>query len=205
MEFGNKHLYYVAEQMGVHEIVVPDTLGNSNDTIAKALAFTRYTRTGYRYMMVAQGTTIMECLQTLEMIMSDSKFQYVTSVGIPRLLNNENRHARFKVAEFIAKKEWWSEAIEFHFLGANKDLDEVGYLAETGVGRGIDTSAPIYMGLEGRDIKINDLYIPRPSDFFDASKDDVLVGQNIATYLDWAKYDRSEELPETSEYHPNQG
>jgi hypothetical protein len=197
LKFGNRHLYYVAEEMGVHEIVVPDTLGNANDTIAQGLAFTRYTRSGYRYMMVAQGQDAMECIQTIDMIMTDVKFMYVTCIGIPRLINRNDRHARFKVAKYIAQKGH-HVAMEFHFLGATRDLDEVGYLDEIGIGRGIDTSAPIYMGMKGRDIAKNDLYIPRPTNYFELSRDTSLVEQNINTYLDWANYDRETPLPEKS-------
>lgn len=197
LQFGTKHLYYVAQEMGVHEIVVPDTLGKSNETIAQGLAFSRYTRTGYRYMMVAQGTTVMECIQTLDMIMTDSKFAYITCVGIPRLLNRLDKHARFKVAKYIAQKGYHS-AMEFHFLGAAHDLDEVGYLEQIGIGRGIDTSAPIYMGLKGHDIRIADYYA-RPQNFFELSKNHFMVERNVDTYLGWANYDREAPLPERSE------
>ncbi len=198
LEFGNKHLYTVAEGIGAHEIVVPDTLGDGNDTIAKGLAFSRHTRDGYRYMMVAQGNNINECLQTIDMIATDTKFMYVTAIGIPRLINRENRHARFTVSKFIAERGY-NRALEIHYLGANKHLDEVGYLAETGVGRGIDTSAPIYMGLRRARIKDMDPWVPRPSDYFQKSTDNPAIEENINTYLDWANYDRTEVLPERSE------
>lgn len=199
LQFGRKHLYYVAQEMGVHEIVVPDKLGDSNETIAMGLAFTRYTRAGYRYMMVAQGKNANECIQTLDMIMTDPKFLYVTCVGIPRLINHEDRHARFKVAKTIAQKGW-NKAMEFHFLGATRDLDEVGYLEETGIPRGIDTSAPIYMGMHGLDIRIRD-WVTRPPNYFEMSNDNSLVERNIKTYLGWAKYDIKAELPEKSEHN----
>ncbi len=198
LEFGSKHLYTIAKGLGAHEIVIPDTLGDANDTIAKGLAFSRYTRDGYRYMMVAQGSTILEVMQTIDMIATDNKFMYVTAIGIPRLINQEDRHARFKVANFIEKHDY-NRALEVHFLGANKHLDEVGYLAETGVGRGIDTSAPIYMGLDGYVLANMDPWFPRPKDYFSMSKDHKVVRTNINTYLDWANYDRTEELPEKSE------
>lgn len=199
ISFGHVHLHYVARQLGVHEIVVPDKLGDANETIAKGLAFTRYTETGFRYMVVAQGESAFECIQTLDMIMTDSKFAYVTTVGIPRLINKDDRHARFKVAKYIAQKGY-HKAMEFHFLGATRDLDEVGYLDEVSVGRGIDTSAPIYMGIKGRDIRKSDLYIPRPTNFFEMAKDNDIVEQNINTYLGWANYDREAPLPEKSEH-----
>jgi len=203
LEFGQKHLHYVARELGAHEIVVPDRLGDSNETIARGLAFSRYTQTGFRYMMVAQGTNVSECIMTLDMIMTDTKFGYITCVGIPRLINKTDRYARFKVAKYIAQKGY-QKAMEFHFLGASNDLDEVGYLEQTGVGRGIDTSAPIYMGLKGYDIRFQD-WTARPLNFFDLSKDTGLVEKNIETYLGWANYDRKASLPEKSEYHQVEG
>ncbi len=195
LEFGHKHLYTVAEGIGAHEIVVPDTMGDANDTIAKGLAFGRYTRDGYRYMMVAQGKNSFECMQSIDMIVTDSKFAYVTAIGIPRLINAQDRHARFKVSRFIAQKGY-HVAMEYHYLGATRDLDEVGYLAEAGVGRGIDTSAPIYMGLKGFVLANYDPYIPRPSNYFRLSRSTSTVKDNIDTYLDWADYDRLAPLPE---------
>lgn len=196
--FGRKQLYHVADEIGVQEIVVPDKLGDGNETIARGLAFSRYTRAGYRYMMVAQGKTILEAIQTLDFIMTDTKFMYVTCVGIPRLLNHQDKHARFKLAKYIAKKGY-HKAMEFHFLGATRDLDEVGYLEETGIGRGIDTSAPIYMGLKGWDIKIHD-WASRPPDYFDLDKDNKMVDKNIKSYLRWANYKLTLPLPERAEY-----
>ncbi len=197
-EFGNKHLYTIAKGIGAHEIVVPDTLGNANDTIAKGLAFSRYTRDGYRYMMVAQGENAFESMKTIDFIATDSKFAYVTTIGIPRLINRDDRHNRFKVANFIEKHDY-NRAIEIHFLGADKHLDEVGYLAETGVGRGIDTSAPVYMGLQGYVLANFDPYVPRPSNYFSMARNHQMVEKNIDTYLDWANYDRDELLPDKSE------
>ncbi len=137
-------------------------------------------------------------MQTIDMIATDTKFMYVTTIGIPRLINNEDRHARFKVANFIEKNDY-NRALEVHFLGANKHLDEVGYLEETGVGRGIDTSAPVYMGLEGYVLANMDPWVPRPSNYFQKSRNNPMIEKNINTYLGWANYDRDEGLPERSE------
>lgn len=198
LEFGHKHLHTIAKAVGAAEIVVPDTLGDANDTIAKGLAFSRYTQTGFRYMMVAQGTTVNECVNTIDFIVTN--LGYVTAIGIPRLLNYKDRHARFKVAKFIEERGY-DQALEIHYLGADKHLDEVGYLAETGVGRGIDTSAPIYMAMEGRELESDGVpNTKRPKRFFKMAKDNPTVERNIDTYLDWANYDYEEELPEKSEH-----
>lgn len=193
-EFGHKHLFHIAENIGAHEIVVPDTLGDYNDTIAKGMAFARYAKPGYRYMMVAQGSNVHEAMRTVDAMATSPTFTYVTTIGIPRLLNIKDRHARFKVTKYIIQ-EGYHKALDIHYLGANKPLDEVGYLEEAGVGRGIDTSAPIYMGMK-RKLIISDDWVRRPNDFFVMSKDESEIQMNIDTYLRWANYDRDAELPE---------
>lgn len=145
-------------------------------------------------MMVAQGKDWRESCRSVAQIATDPKFMYVTTIGIPRLINAGDRHARFKVAKFIAQ-EGFNRALEVHFLGASNPLDEVGYLHETGVGRGIDTSAPVYMGMKERLI-IKHEYVNRPNDYFMMSKDTNELKLNIDTYLKWAQYDRDAELPE---------
>jgi hypothetical protein len=194
LEFGTKHLYTVADDLMVDEIVVPDTLGDMNDTIAKGLAFTRYTKDYYRYMAVAQGTTVTQIMQCIDMYMTDVKFMYVTCIGIPRLINYENPSNRATIARLILQKGYHA-AMEFHFLGSSSPFDEVEDLANVGIGRGIDTSGPIYMAQAER--TIDDQWIPRPDNYFESSKvDDSLLRENIRLYLEWAMYDRNAELPE---------
>lgn len=194
--FGTPHLYHVAETMKVQEIVVPDTLADYNDTIAKGLAFTRYTREGYRYMAVAQGATINEVMQCIDMYVTDTKFMYVTTIGIPRLINMFDPNGRRRITELIISKGY-NRAVEFHYLGASAPLIEVSALAEYHEPdfRGIDTSAPIYMAWKRFLIDEND-YLLRPAGYFRASRipEDALE-YNLETYLRMAQYDRNAILP----------
>ena len=145
-------------------------------------------------MVVAQGSNPQESMRVVDAVATDPKFMYVTTIGIPRLLNNNDRHARFKVLKYIVQ-QGYNRVLEIHFLGANKPLDEVGYLEAVGAARGIDTSAPIYMGMK-RKLIISDDWVRRPNDFFVSSKDESEIQINIDTYLKWAKYDREDPLPE---------
>lgn len=188
--------------MKVHEIVVPDTLGDYNDTIAKGLAFTRHTRDGYRYMAVAQGQTINQVMQCIDMYARDAKFGYVTTVGIPRLINMFDPAGRVKVTEFIISKGY-HRALEFHYLGAAAPFSEVMQLAEYDEPefRGIDTSGPIYMAAKKFLIDESE-WLQRPTNYFRLTKvpEDALE-YNIETYLRWAKYDRTDILPATVEHN----
>lgn len=197
-KFGLTHLYQVAQDMGVHEIVVPDTLGDMNDTIAKGLAFTRYTRGEYRYMAVAQGQSIKEIMQCIDMYATDAKFAYVTTVGIPRLINIFDPIGRIKITEFIIEKGY-NRALEFHYLGASAPFNEVKQLAVYGMSeegiRGIDTSGPIYMS-QKKYLIDEDSYVQRPKNYFKMTKvDSDILEYNINTYLNWAMYSKSAPIP----------
>lgn len=183
LEFGHKHLHTIAEQFGVTEVVVPDTLRDWNDTVAKAHYFKRHTRS-FRYMAVAQGTNLQEALRCIDAFMS---IGYITSIGIPRLLNDTDPRTRIQIAEFI-KKEGWDLAVEFHALGNSRWVEEVKVLAEYDCIRGIDTSLPIYLGQEKRLLTSGE-YLKRPDYFFRNSVNYPEVNQNVQTFLEWAKYD----------------
>lgn len=199
LRFGVTHLYTVAEKMGVHEIVVPDVIGDMDATISKALAFTRYTREGYRYQLVAQGSTIPEVVQCINYFMTDTKFMYATCIGIPRHINKIDGMARMKISEYILESGF-DRAMEFHYLGASHPFNEVLYLAAVGLGRGIDTSAPIYMGRWGMVLDEHSAYRARPKDFFKINRVSAeWTEKNILTYLEWALYDRDADLPERPE------
>lgn len=184
-EFGHKHLHTMADSMGVREIVVPDTLYDPEDTLDKARAFSRHASKDYQYMVVAQGRTAEDCIRSIQVIARTPRLEYVTTLGIPRLLNESDRFARQRVSEFLAATDF-QYMYQYHYLGAGQWFDEVGYLDAVGVGRGIDTSAPIYMGQNGYTLQKGNRYKKRPSTFFTSTIDKPQIKQNIDTYLDWA-------------------
>jgi hypothetical protein len=194
VEFSPKQLHVIADELGAHEIVVPDTLAEAEDTMAKALAFSRYAQDGYRYMAVLQGRDTQEILKCLRFYTESPQLQYITSIGIPRLLNNFHRQTRVMMAEFIQERHM-DFAVEFHALGASPWIKEVLLLSEFPCMRGIDTSLPVYMGLAG--VSLKEDYMIRPEGFFDIHDGDLAqVKENIRVYLEWANYDVRAELPD---------
>lgn len=191
--YGAKHLFTLAEEVGASEIIIPDIMGDANDTLALAQSFARYAQPEYQYMFVLQGKTpeeVMFCLRALD---NGNMFVYVTTIGIPRHLFKINKYFRQTLTDFMIK-EHFNDKFEIHFLGANEWMGEVFSLADIVKGldgfRGIDTSLPIYMGLENLNINIDD-YIERPTNFFTRSDDSPgMIEANIETYLTWARYER---------------
>ncbi len=193
MQFGAKHLVTQAEEIGAHEIVVPDTMGDGNDTLAKAQYFARYASPDFQYMFVLQGKTVEEVMFCLHALDNGNMFSYVTTLGLPRHLHTIDKMFRHQLTEYLIENEF-HHRFYIHFLGANSWMREVVLLAETVDDwenfRGIDTSMPIYMGLEGFYINEQFPWIPRPEDYFTRSDDNAkLIQENIDRYNGWALND----------------
>jgi len=183
----------VAEEIGAHEIVVPDVLADKDETISRAMAFSRFAKPEYRYMGVVQGRDMQEILACLYFYLESPTCAYITSIGIPRLLNNFQKGLRVTFAEFVMDK-MLDTSVEYHALGASGWIKEVVLLAETRI-RGIDTSFPTYMGMLSEDIRTAK-WQPRPDNYFEMAGLDPLIDLNIQTYLDWANYDYAADIPE---------
>ena len=193
--FGPKHLLTLASHIKANELVVPDVLFDIESTLAQALSFSRFAQPNrddgkpLRYMLVLQGSNMSEFTKCLYSYLEMPGLAYATTIAIPRLITTatDNAFARIRMAEYIRDHQL-DTAMEYHFLGATSWLFEASALAELEMARGIDTSAPVYMGLKDLDIEKDD-YISRPADYFDTAEDRPLVKQNIKTYLKWTKYE----------------
>ena len=190
LEYGAKHLLTRAGDMNVTEVVVPDTIGDANDTLAKAQYFARYAQPEFQYMFVLQGSTSEEVMFCLRALDNGNSFSYITTIGIPRHLYSIDKHFRSTLAEVLLR-ESFDARYDIHFLGASRWAKEVKYISHLTEGhpgfRGIDTSLPIYMGLEGR--RVWEDYVQRPKDFFTRSDDNPgVINGNIDIYLEWASY-----------------
>ena len=186
-EFGTKHLFTIAEHLGAHEIVVPDALGDTEETLARALAFGRYAIPKYRYMAVAQGQTFQEVLKCINAYLELGSLNYITTIGLPRLLTYWDKRVRVTLAEWLQTNHF-DATLEFHALGASPWIKEVKELANYPCIRGIDTSMPVYMGLEKLSVH-TDEYIPRPPDFFERSEPTKQAEMNCDIYINWADHD----------------
>ncbi len=195
-EFGSKHLFTIAEHLGAHEIVVPDALGDTEETLARALAFSRYANPDYRYMGVLQGQTLDEVLKCMRAYLEMGPLNYITTIGIPRLLTYWNKRVRITLAEWIMKEKYYA-TLEFHALGASAWMKEAEILSDYSCIRGIDTSLPVYMGLEGLSIH-TDEYIPRPPNFFSLSEATKQAEMNSDIYLQWSQHDNNRIIEKAS-------
>lgn len=189
--FGPKHLLTMADVIGANEVVAPDVLFDYNETIAKTMYFSRFADPKFRYMGVVQGTKFGEFLACMRAYAELVPLNYITTIGVPRLMATvcDDPDARVKFMRYV-QREGFDASLEFHMLGATDDLEEVKRLTEFGnLVRGIDTSAPIYMGLLGKDIE--EEYVARPEEFdmMQQTKHMNVLTNNIDKYLMWAEYE----------------
>lgn len=195
--FGPKHLITIADMIQADEVVVPDTLFEAEETLSQALAFSRFAVPEYestgknvRYMAVLQGRNWNDFVKCLKAYCEMAPLGYITTVGIPRLMPMvcEDPVARPRILQ-LALEQYSHLGMEFHCLGSSEDLREVQELSKWPNARGIDTSVPISMALEGLRIDEHER-IPRMESFFDESQYDWdLLQHNIETYLAWANYE----------------
>lgn len=189
LAIGAKHLMTLADHIRADEVVLPDTLGDADDTIAKVHNFTPFFEDDYAYMAVVQGRTRKEVISCINYFDGDdSAARRITTLGIPRLLNDIHRDFRQEISEWIIRNDLHHK-FEIHFLGAYAAFpDEVVRLAPYNF-RGIDTSLPITLGLQERGLLSTKPSVGRSKHYFDVTTTNRFVDDNVTTYLDWAKYD----------------
>lgn len=190
-------LHALAMQIEANEIVVPDALEDTVETISRAKAFAPYAEPNYKYMGVIQGTTQQEVLKCLNFFDNAPDMQYITCLGVPRVLNKIEPHFRVEFTEFLLANQFHSK-FQIHYLGAGPSIREIAALASHVEGnetedwdsvgfRGHDTSLPIYLGLVGVDVTYGP-YHKRPEWYFQSKevpRPDIME-KNIFKYLTWA-------------------
>jgi hypothetical protein len=178
----------------VNEIVVPDVLGDAQATIDLARSFERYAQPDrFHYVGVAQGRTLAEVIKCINYY---HVTEWITTLALPRVLNTIHKTQRFNLIEPIAK-EYDFGAI--HCLGGSSWVREVVAIDALGLVRGMDTSLPIVLGLDGKSLA-DDQYISRQADYFDrvverSSLTWKVIDDNVRKFFDWAGAGYGTETP----------
>jgi DNA-binding Lrp family transcriptional regulator len=182
------YLVDLAKTVGISEVVVPDVLGDSEQTIAKFQEFIdelEYSEWNVRqYMVVVQGKTYEDCCAFIdEVIYMKGRYGLggFTTLGIPKHLcktteGNEIRRSsiRLRLANYI-KSKYQYDRFQIHFLGANPAwISEIAHLETYGV-RSIDTSMPYVYAFQDLDMSVpyvQDNYdLERQEEYFDLVPD----------------------------------
>jgi hypothetical protein len=181
--YGPQTLHRMAHTYGFDEIVVSDVLGDATETISLTRQFAEHVEPErFKYMGVLQGRELKDVLKTLYYY---ETCEWIDSIALPRILCQLAKTQRLHLATAIQENTRFGS---IHALGASSWIRE--HVALDGVGvRGIDTSLPIVLGLQGLSIR-DDVYRSRPEDYFQtevhrSSRTWEVIVQNVRTYLDW--------------------
>jgi hypothetical protein len=188
-------LLHRATAMGVDEVVVPDEIGDSEGTIARAHRFFGAAQKDahwqkYKYMGVVQSQGdhggIMECIHSFAEMP-------INVLGVPRHLVTNDKYARFNILSMI-KGYGFHKRFEVHLLGTNpKWSAEISVIQEVHPWvRGVDSSLPYNYSIVGERLtaKFRDNNpIARPEGYFDTIRkiDPDLLQDNIDTFMRWAR------------------
>lgn len=184
-------LAYIDKIFEPDELVLPDVLGNADETYKTSTEYLRvFGRAGASYMGVVQGTNRSE-LQSL--IARYAKVSSITTLGLPRLLLDRTYHAiRLDMATWVDTN--FPNRFQVHFLGASSTwLKEPYFASKYGTpARSIDTSLPFNYGLAGVRIEdyqgVTDKKIDRPEGYFERMHSlnaRTTVLYNMEIYKEW--------------------
>jgi hypothetical protein len=187
-----KELFEAAQLIGASEIVLPDVIGEVDDTTKRTRGFlVRYEEElgPYNLMGVAQGKNEAELQKCIEYY---SKYAAITTIGIPRhiIRRMDKSTARVDLANWI--KAEFENRFTIHLLGVDPyRLREIAWAAKYASHvRSIDSSLPFNYALMSAHLNNGAPAITRPGRYFEKNWATVvtrdLVLANIGVFKGWA-------------------
>lgn len=143
----DEHLIELAGQIGADEVIAPDVMHDSSESVLALKRFRRRAPHDLKLMAVIQAVSWKEFDYSVYEAMDSGVF----SLALPKLLTKHmGPSARLAGAEIIRRID---DVVPIHCLGCSTRLTEARDLARQGIVRGIDTSAPVVLGLQKYGIK----------------------------------------------------
>lgn len=202
-----KKLIDIAFDFGVNEVVIPDTIGDSKETIDKAVDFYHQLtlhetqssdkiRFGpdfpFSFMFVLQGKTYDEYLRCADWAI---KQPWIKTLSVPRhtLETLGDIQARIRLTNNIIDRGWITNQ-QFHFLGGSHLWSHEGrYLAAPNTLnqyyiRGMDTSMPFNYAYAKKFVNSHGVQVKRPEGYFDLPAEDFegpFLQENVNVMMEW--------------------
>ena len=134
--------------LGADEVVLPDKVGDMEETIRLTLDPNNYKIIAPKQrFIVPQGATTQEWKECLWTILSNVQ---VGTIGLVRYLSQYEPQGRLKLVHWL-RSERLTSKLNIHILGLRyHPLQEARDLAKVKYIRGIDTALPIAMAQQGR-------------------------------------------------------
>jgi hypothetical protein len=142
----SEDLLQLAYAIGADEVIAPDVYNDMERTLIQLKEF----------MPMAQNYDVMVVLHAMswngfDRILKASIQKGVAALALPRVMTTSlGGRARLMAAERIRK----TTDLPIHALGSTMWLTEGIDLARQGIVRGMDSSAPVVLGLEGQHLSI---------------------------------------------------
>lgn len=187
----SEELFQAANQISAHEIVVPDTLHDTESTIEQCREFSKLAKRHpkYSYMAVVQGNDMAEIMKCFMFYKTQP---WIQRVAFPRAWFHLHRGLRASMAEALSD-EIRESFLGVHCLGANNFLQEPIMLSSipgsNPIG-GMDTSLPASAAIANEDIGIVTATTPRQEGFFEhaySKSTYALMQHNIDVYTSWCR------------------
>lgn len=181
----------LASELKCDEIILPDKMGDSRETMRRVKEAEYWTKLypGFRFTAVAHGPTNAEVVQSIHFYEDES---HVDGLALPRILGNTiDPLTRYWIATSL-RNLIITRFKGVHMLGATKWPREAALFAELDQVRGIDTSLPVSLALQGVRIETREASgRTRDRNFLRAEstggKQDELIRWNIDGYRFWAE------------------
>jgi hypothetical protein len=192
-------LALLVQEWGLHEVVIPDRLGDCDWTIENARQAKQLVQPlreqGVKIAAVVQGQTLAEVMKC---VYAFAGWDHIDVICLPRILNKQFMpSSRYRLAESLAKDELTRD-IPIHCLGsyyphpqemrALKDLPNV---------RSMDTSLPFVYGFAERYVKYGyprKMDLQRVEGYFEykpTPRQKEVSSANVNQCLDWIQAPRS--------------
>jgi hypothetical protein len=191
----NVALVRSAIDINADEIVLPDVIGNSEETITEVKSFLK----AWPEYGIKKPINFMAVLQSQgasfewqDCIWAFNTMEQITTIGIPRHFVDKDRYMRHQVCAWLDGKGL-RDRFQVHLLGTNsKFSSEVSMMAkEFPWIRSVDSSLPYNYALAGQRLGALGPHVNRPKQYFEvdwsSSLDKDLMYHNIDKYMRWAR------------------
>lgn len=178
----------LAESLQANEVVAPDVMHDTFKTQQLLVRFCRAAKErNVPVMAVLQATNWIEFGRMLETALSCE----IVSVALPKLLTKHmGENARLAAAELVREQT----ELPIHCLGSSANPYEVRDLARQGIVRGLDSVAPVVLGIKGILLKEHGKHVEYNwelshkaiSNFWHRESNET-VEANLATYFSWCE------------------
>jgi hypothetical protein len=181
-KISNGQLLDLAYKVGADEVIAPDVMHETKESIRKLIDFTNTLPT-VKVMAVMQARNWIDFNRIFDVALECE----VSSIALPKLLTGWiGSSARLAAAEIVRE----ACDLPIHCLGCSTHLTEAQHLARQGIVRGIDSAAPVVLGLQDLPIK-NARYDWKQShsaipDFWGRKINDQ-VKENLDTFREWCE------------------